>query len=271
MKWLVVLLFSLNFIEARAAIYDDGQDTHGGSPIIAEVMKVRDDLYIQAMNIPDFVLSGYPNLKDKLTSAVANAELRLEEELYWKGQRVLAINHPQASPPFIQINGPYWQESREDINLYKVVIHEYLFIAGWDDTTYVHSDKLIEMINIARVANPWYFIDYGINNKAVSFTNMVQIKEWLAKHRFEYQDFAASSLFRLTTSLSRIEDDRVKKGLFEGLLEMLTPKYYCSIHVSGVISELQRTSNTPLSRELLQLMNKKFKLDLAANSPVQCR
>lgn len=74
-----------------------------------------------------------------------------EDHVFLNGEEVDAANFP--AQHLIKVNRTRWKELRrstETKSRLRVSLHEFLFIAGTDDTGFVVSDHLIELLNIGN-------------------------------------------------------------------------------------------------------------------------
>jgi len=74
-----------------------------------------------------------------------------EDHVFLNNEEVDAANYPKQH--LIKVNRSRWKELRrstETKSRLRVSLHEFLFIAGTDDTGFVVSDRLIELLNVGN-------------------------------------------------------------------------------------------------------------------------
>ncbi len=115
----------------------------------------------------EFILSGrdvlqrlellYENNKPvfdtaNLRAAIMTTEVVSEDHVYLDGFERDAVNF-YPSKRLIKVNRSRWMDLRRSTETkarLRLVLHEYLWISGIDDTNFVHSEHLIELLNIGN-------------------------------------------------------------------------------------------------------------------------
>ncbi len=135
---------------------DAGWDNGNAGDIYASefILTARDllqriDLLIEAGN-PVYDTTN-------LRAAIRSTEVTSQEKVYLKGSDGLyherdAVNlYPDKR--LIDVSRSRWREFRrpgETKGRLRLVLHEYLWISGVDDTGFVHSDHLLELLNVSN-------------------------------------------------------------------------------------------------------------------------
>ncbi len=138
---LTILIVCQFTFEVRA-----GHETgHGGDGRASEFIAIAQQLLkdLKAQPIPGIDTA-------KLESAISQARVRSSADTLTdidSGEEVDAINHPQKTPPEIVINRSAWDTIASGFERRRLVLHEYLNIAGVDDRKY----QLSSLIDRARV------------------------------------------------------------------------------------------------------------------------
>jgi len=139
--------------------------------------------------VSEFILSGRDVLqrlelifeKDKnvfdttnLRAAIASTEVVSEEHVYLDGFERDAVNY-YPTERLIKLNRSRWRELRRSTETkarLRLVLHEYLWISGVDDTNFKESERLIELLNISNYSpSTWWNPVNPINyvNTTLSF------------------------------------------------------------------------------------------------------
>lgn len=87
-----------------------------------------------------------------LRIAVMNTEVVSEERVMLKGHERDAVNY-YPEKRLIKVSRTRWNDLRRSTETkarLRLVLHEYLWISGVDDTNFVHSERLIELLNISN-------------------------------------------------------------------------------------------------------------------------
>lgn len=108
-----------------------------------------------------------------LRAAVQTTEVVSEEHVSLDGYERDAVNF-YPNKRLIKLNRTRWRDLRKSTETkirLRLVLHEYLWISGVDDTNYTHSDPLIEQLNISNYSpsiwwnpvNPVNFVRLGLS------------------------------------------------------------------------------------------------------------
>lgn len=85
----------------------------------------------------------------KLRAVMETTEVVSKEKVELDGKERDAVNYP--SRKLIEISRPRWKEYRKTSETHarlKIVLHEYLWMTGTDDTNYVKSEPIIRALNV---------------------------------------------------------------------------------------------------------------------------
>lgn len=146
MKLFILVFFS--FIGCFSHGATEGQWTHGGDPIIASVHAEIRAIEKGLAELPQF-LHSYENIAQRYTATYKGLKIQVKPDLVWKGQSVAAINSPYANPQVLEISEKRWVE----MNSYEkeaLLLHEFMFLIGLDDTDYNHSQFIQQILNFNR-------------------------------------------------------------------------------------------------------------------------
>ncbi len=124
-----------------------------------ELMKKISPSNLQGINI------------DAFSGAILNTEVHSKDQLILDGHEVDAINYPKKK--LIEVSRSRWSTLRgetETISRFNLVLHEYLFIMGLNDSQYRISQKLISAISPSSFStekwwnpmNPTNFLGVGM-------------------------------------------------------------------------------------------------------------
>lgn len=156
MKHFLFLLSLFSFAaaaDARTLGWDNG---NAGDTYTAEFILTARDLLPRMKLLPQSELSGID--MNRLSGAVLNAKVHSEEVLRLNGYEVDAINYPDRQE--ILVSRSRWRNLRapqETANRLMLVLHEYLFLAGVDDTQFRVSGRLVPQMNVENFnPNRWW-------------------------------------------------------------------------------------------------------------------
>ncbi|MBC7370723.1 MAG: hypothetical protein H7326_04105 [Bdellovibrionaceae bacterium] len=124
--------------------------------------------------VSEFILSGRDVLQrlelvfekdkkafdtSKLRAAIASTEVVSEEHVYLDGHERDAVNY-YPNENLIKVNRSRWRELRRSTETkarLRLVLHEYMWISGVDDTNFHESERLIELLNIGNYSpSTWW-------------------------------------------------------------------------------------------------------------------
>lgn len=87
-----------------------------------------------------------------LRAAIMTTEVVSEEHVFLNGHERDAVNY-YPTKRLIKVNRSRWTELRRSTETkarLRLVLHEYLWISGVDDTNFVHSEHLIELLKVSN-------------------------------------------------------------------------------------------------------------------------
>lgn len=133
MKWLMAALMVLS----TGSSFAGNELGNGGDSFAQEFVAIGQKIAERLKNDPDPEVSALTFLE-----AVEEASVSSKDRLELRGAEVDAINYPESKR--VEINRSRWKEYgiREKTSL---VFHEYLGIAGVDDSNYEVSGKYVEI------------------------------------------------------------------------------------------------------------------------------
>lgn len=138
---LVAALFSLGTAQAG---WDHG---NAGDTFAAEFILTAKDLHARLKLLPSSELQRV-NLA-QLAGAIATVNVSSEEKVVLRGREVDALNDPDKG--IIVVSRTRWRQLRtaaETTNRLMVVLHEYLFHVGVDDTNFSLSGRLVPQLAV---------------------------------------------------------------------------------------------------------------------------
>lgn len=139
--------------QARALGWDNG---NAGDIYTAEFILTARDLLPRMKLLPQSELAGIDMVR--LAGSIANASVHSEATLELNGYPVDAKNYPDRQE--IILNRARWRVLRtpqETSNRLMLVLHEYLFLAGVDDTQFRVSGRLVPQLNVQNFnPNRWW-------------------------------------------------------------------------------------------------------------------
>jgi hypothetical protein len=133
MKWLVLLVAALVPIHA----YAGNELGNGGDSYAQEFVAIGRDFLDRLRAAPDPAIP-----LQRLSDAVENTSVITKDKLELRGAEVDAINYPGSKR--IELNRARWKETGEKEKS-SLALHEYLGIAGIDDSRYAVSGKYVEL------------------------------------------------------------------------------------------------------------------------------
>jgi hypothetical protein len=168
-----IFCFNGNVVSATPEVPpvgDIGWDNgNAGDSVAAEfILSGRDVLQrIEFVNQASGVVFDTENLR----AAVKATEVVSEDNLKLDGHERDAVNY-YPKKRLIKVNRQRWKDLRrpqETKTRLRLVLHEYLWISGIDDTNYVQSEYLIELLNVKNYSpTVWW--------NPVNPVNMIQLK-----------------------------------------------------------------------------------------------
>lgn len=143
MKFILIVL-SFFFIFSFQIKSLAWKESNGGDAIAAQFVSVgwyiADELETRIIE---------PEIRLKLVEAIKKTQIVVQDKLYLNGVEKDAINHPDPDFPVIEINRPRFEIIIQSLTASKqLVLHEYLFIIGIDDSDYHTSSKIIKAISV---------------------------------------------------------------------------------------------------------------------------
>jgi hypothetical protein len=140
---LVAAALMLGSLPAHAG-FDSG---NAGDALSAEFIYTGRDV-LQRLELS--ASAGKPIIDTKkLRVAMETTEVISKDKVVLRGEERDAVNYP--SRKLIEISRPRWKEYRKTSETHarlKVVLHEYLWMTGVDDTNYVQSEPIIRALNV---------------------------------------------------------------------------------------------------------------------------
>jgi len=157
MKILIALfLFALSPNPSHARATDGWENGNAGDTFSAEFILTARDLVQRMKLLPPSEL-GEINL-NSLAGAVLSAKVHSEETLLLDGYEVDAINYPARQE--IVLSRTRWRALRqpsETTQRLMLVLHEYLFLVGIDDTQFRFSGQLVPQLGVKNFnPNRWW-------------------------------------------------------------------------------------------------------------------
>lgn len=154
MKYLIAIFLIVTYpTAARSAGWDNG---NAGDTFTAEFILTARDLVQRMKLLPQSELSGID--LNQLAGAILNAKVHSEETLTLNGYEVDAINYPDRQE--IHLSRSRWRalrSSSETNQRLTLVLHEYLFLIGIDDTQFRVSGRLIPQMRVKDFnPNRWW-------------------------------------------------------------------------------------------------------------------
>jgi hypothetical protein len=114
----------------------DGQEGHGGDIAVSIFIGIAYKTYLCLENSPE-ILADYPLLLEDFKSAMQRASVFSVERTLLNGNEVDAINYPTVDSPKILISRNRWLDERLSADMRALLVfHEYLSVAGYDDSSY---------------------------------------------------------------------------------------------------------------------------------------
>jgi hypothetical protein len=132
--------------QARALGWDNG---NAGDIYTAEFILTARDILPRLKLLPQSEIAEID--LNRLAGAVANTTVHSEEKLELNGYEVDAKNYPDKVPAQIIMSRSRWRTLRtpqETSNRLMLVLHEYLFVIGIDDTQFRLSGRIIPLLDI---------------------------------------------------------------------------------------------------------------------------
>lgn len=144
MKLILTFLLTGMFSPVWASPLNDGQETNGGDPFVAEFLIALDSALGQLpLSLP--LENGAVIKREVLENAKLSVAFSSVESLTLNGREVAAINQPLAIPPKIVISRTAWKTLNEKQKTL-LVLHELLPIVGIFDEDYKNSLALWQLL-----------------------------------------------------------------------------------------------------------------------------
>lgn len=135
---LLIFAVIINYIfpQISMAAQSDGQEGHGGDIAVSIFVGIAYKTAACLAESPE-ELKDYPLLLEDFNSAIERTSIYSVEKTVLNGNEVDAINYPTVVAPRILINRNRWLDERLSITMRALLVfHEYLSIAGYDDSSY---------------------------------------------------------------------------------------------------------------------------------------
>ncbi|MBC7430241.1 MAG: hypothetical protein H7336_16625 [Bacteriovorax sp.] len=130
-----IIISSIIPLSALAA-QSDGQEGHGGDIAVSIFVGIAYKTAACLAESPES-LKDYPLLLEDFNLAIARTSIYSVEKTVLNGNEVDAINYPTVEAPRILINRNRWLDDRLSTDMRALLVfHEYLSIAGYDDSSY---------------------------------------------------------------------------------------------------------------------------------------
>jgi len=158
-----LFVFSISLVTAFSALLASNQAIAGwengnaGDSYVSEFILTAKDLAQRFELLPADQL-GEIDLR-KLKAAIKSTEVVSEEQVMLNGFERDAVNYwPNES--LIRMSRSRWRELRRPTETrarLRIVLHEYIWMTGLEDSKFQHSDRLIELLNIKNYSpNIWW-------------------------------------------------------------------------------------------------------------------
>jgi hypothetical protein len=123
----------------------DGQEGHGGDAAVGIFYGSTETMLACLKAAPSTWNGTLPQLVRDLDQAIAATTVSSVNQTILNGLEVDAINYPNAENPRILLNRKRWLSKDFGLDARAMIsLHEYLSIAGYDDSRYGISYRLIE-------------------------------------------------------------------------------------------------------------------------------
>lgn len=137
-KFLMSLIVLFSFVPTYGDDTDGHDQGNAGDIYTKEFVEMGRELVQNLLKNPIYEIDV-----KALYEAVENSLVSSKEELSLNGQSVDAINYPERSPAEIVVSRKGWDRIKDHPHKKAfLVLHEYLFIMGVDDTNFKVSQKL---------------------------------------------------------------------------------------------------------------------------------
>nr|BFD61931.1 hypothetical protein BdHM001_06120 [Bdellovibrio sp. HM001] len=141
---LTALLICILSFSTHASAINDGQETNGGDPFVAEFLLVLDSTLDRLpWTLP--LENGASIHREVLERAKTTVVFSSVDKLVLEGREVAAINQPLAVPPRIVVSRTAWKNLSEKQKTL-LVLHELLPIVGIFDEDYKNSIALWQLL-----------------------------------------------------------------------------------------------------------------------------
>lgn len=144
MKILISTLFSLMMVGPASAGFDSG---NAGDAFSAEFLFSGRDV-LQRLEILNAQGKGLIGTK-QLRAVMEKTQVVSEERVYLDGHERDAVNYPAKN--LIKISRERWKDLRkpeETKARLRLALHEFLWVSGVDDTNFLKSNPIIEVLNV---------------------------------------------------------------------------------------------------------------------------
>lgn len=142
----LLLLLSAMATFASPAARGAGQEGHGGDIAVSIFIGVAHRT-AECLKESPLAEREYPSLLGDLVGAIARTSVYSVDKTVLNGNEVDAINYPSVDRPRILINRTRWLDDRLTNSMRALLVfHEYLSIAGYDDSSYKISYICIQEV-----------------------------------------------------------------------------------------------------------------------------
>lgn len=258
----LLLTFCLLFTCSSYAA-TEGQWTHGGDPVLASVHSEIRSLGKKLEELPQLSYP-YQDLALRYMQAYQSLILQIKPGLEWRGQEVTAINSPYGNPQILEISEKRWSElsSREKETL---LLHEFMFLMGIDDTSYLHSQFIHQSLTFIREGDLKELIKAALDNNQL----YLNISSWtLFFNKAPISAFAGEPALQYV--VSQYVDSLDWLRLFEGVLKFV-PLKKCNRIASQSLLELMFVEENMAKLAQDRMIKRGFRLNPSiVTSPDLC-
>jgi hypothetical protein len=123
----------------------NGQEGHGGDAAVGLFYGATETMLACLKAAPATWNVNLPQLTRDLDQAIADTTVSSVDQTILNGVEVDAINYPNAEKPRILLNRKRWLSKDFGLDARAMIsLHEFLSIAGYDDSRYGISYRLID-------------------------------------------------------------------------------------------------------------------------------
>ncbi|MGE3262398.1 MAG: hypothetical protein AB7K68_11515 [Bacteriovoracia bacterium] len=216
MKYLLIMTLILAL--PICALAEEGDDRgNGGDAYSQEFISTARTVVKLLQRFP---IKGLDS--DGISRLIDRTVVGSKESLLLRGTEVDAINYPDANKPRIEVSRRGWDRMRHDFRRKRIIVlHEFLSIAGIDDSHYQYSELLTDADVCERTPAIRLLLEAQLKKSCTQISSRdlesVTYLDFPAQHlnRLEHGDFAGLVRLR-SVSLGNNSFTSLPADLFEG-------------------------------------------------------